>query len=135
MKIAAIETFPTRIPLKPERRMISALGRHEVSDFLLVRVTTDDGTVGAGEATVTPRWSGETVWGAEAIVRDVFTPVLLGCHLDANDDIIEIDRRLDAVAVDNWFAKSAIEMACLGQRCTASSSFARIDSGGVSSST
>jgi muconate cycloisomerase len=119
MKIAAIETFPTRIPLKPERRMISALGRHEVSDFLLVRVTADDGTVGAGEATVTPRWSGETVWGAEAIVRDVFTPVLLGCNLDDNADIIEIDRRLDAVAVDNWFAKSAIEMACwdiLGKR-------------------
>ena len=86
MKIAAIETFPTRIPLKPERRMISALGRHEVSDFLLVRITTDDGTVGAGKATVTPRWSGETVWGAEAIVRDVFTPVLLGCHLGDNND-------------------------------------------------
>lgn len=109
MKIASIETFPTRIPLKPERRMISALGRHEVSDFLLVRVTTDDGIVGVGEATVTPRWSGETVWGAEAIIRDIFAPVLIGC--DPGDGE-EIDRRMDAVAVDNWFAKAAIEMAC-----------------------
>lgn len=109
MRIASIETFPVRIPLKPERRMVSALGRHEVSDFLLVRVTTDDGWVGVGEATVTPRWSGETVGGADAIVRHVISPVLVGCD---PLDIVEIDRRMDAVAVDNWFAKAAIEMAC-----------------------
>ncbi len=109
MQIASIETFPVRIPLKPERRMISALGRYDVSDFLLIRVTTDDGLVGVGEATVTPRWSGETVWGAKAIIDRVFQPVLLGLD-PLNGD--EIDRRMDAVAVDNWFAKSAIEMAC-----------------------
>lgn len=109
MHIASIDTFPVRIPLKPERRMVSALGRHEVSDFLLVRVTTDDGLVGVGEATVTPRWSGETVWGAETLIRQILTPVLIGCDpLDRG----EIDRRMDAVAIDNWFAKSAIEMAC-----------------------
>lgn len=109
MLIESIETFLVRIPLKAERRMVSALGRHEVSDFLLVRVTTDDGFMGVGEATVTPRWSGETVWGADALVRHVLRPVLIGCD---PLDIAEIDRRMDAVAVDNWFAKSAIEMAC-----------------------
>ena len=109
MKITSIETFPTRIPLKPERRMVSALGRHAVSDFLLIRVNTDVGLVGAGEATVTPRWSGETVWGAEAIIRDVLGPAVIG--RDPHHGV-EIDQRMDAVAVDNWFAKSAIEMAC-----------------------
>jgi L-Ala-D/L-Glu epimerase len=109
MRIATIETFRVRVPLKPERRMISALGRHDVSDYLLVRVKTDDGLVGVGEATVTPCWSGETVWGAEAIIRNILGPVLVGC--DASDGE-EIDSRMDAVAVDNWFAKSAIEMAC-----------------------
>lgn len=108
MKITAIETFPTRIPLKHQRRMVSALGRHERSDFLLIRVTCDDGSQGVGEATVTPRWSGETVWGAQALLDEVFTPALLGCD---PRDRSEIEHRMDALAVDNWFAKSAIEMA------------------------
>ena len=68
MQISRIEAIPVRIPLKPERRMISALGKHDVSDFVLVRMHTDEGIEGVGEATVTPRWSGETVWGAQAII-------------------------------------------------------------------
>lgn len=109
MLIARVETIPVRIPLKPERRMISALGRHDVSVFLLVCVTTDDGWEGWGEATVTPRWSGETCRGAKIIIDDVLAPAVVGC--DAAN-IVELDRRMDAVAVGNWFAKSAIEMAC-----------------------
>ena len=33
MQITRIEAIPVRIPLKPERRMISALGQHGVSDY------------------------------------------------------------------------------------------------------
>lgn len=109
MKIIRVETIPVRIPLKPERRMISALGRHDVSDFLLVRVITDEGLEGWGEATVTPRWSGETCFGALAIIDGVLGPAVVDCDAD---NIVELDRRMDAVAVGNWFAKSAIEMAC-----------------------
>ena len=46
MKIIRVESIPVRIPLKPERRMISALGRHDVSDFLLIRLESDDGCEG-----------------------------------------------------------------------------------------
>ncbi|MDR3638852.1 MAG: enolase C-terminal domain-like protein [Isosphaeraceae bacterium] len=109
MRIVRVETHPVRIPLKPERRMISALGRHEVSDFLLVRLVTDDGLEGVGEATVTVNWSGETIWGARAIIDHIFAPVVLGCD---PTDLDEIDRRLGVVAIDNWFAKAAVEMAC-----------------------
>lgn len=109
MKITAVRVFPVCIPLKPERRMISALGKHDVSPFVLIRVETDDGLFGVGEATVTPRWSGETMWGAAAIIEHVFAPVIM--DVDPRD-VVEIDRRLDAVAVDNWFAKAAVEMAC-----------------------
>jgi muconate cycloisomerase len=109
MRIDRIETIPVRIPLKPERRMISALGRHDVSEFLLVRIVTDDGLDGWGEATVTPRWSGETCRGAKALIDDVLTPAVRGLDVA---DIVELDGRMDAVAVGNWFAKSAIEMAC-----------------------
>lgn len=109
MKIASIEAIPVRIPLKPERRMISALGRHEVSQFVVVRLVTDSGIVGAGEATVTPRWSGETVWGAQAVIEKLFAPLLTSFEVS---DIQGIADRMDLAAVDNWFAKSAIEMAC-----------------------
>lgn len=109
MHIERIETIPVRIPLKPERRMISALGKHDVSDFLLVLVIASDGSEGWGEATVTPRWSGETCLGAKALIDGVLAPAVTG--LDVGD-IVGLDRRMDAFAVGNWFAKSAIEMAC-----------------------
>ncbi len=89
--------------------MVSALGRHDESDFVLVRLETDDGLVGVGEATVTPQWSGETVWGAQAILERLFFPLLNGCD---PREIDAISDRMNAVAVGNWFAKAAIEMAC-----------------------
>lgn len=109
MHISRIETFAVRIPLKPERRMISALGQHTVSEYVVVRIFTDSGIDGVGEATVTPRWSGETVWGTKAVIDHLFAPLLLGCD-PAN--IVEIDHRMDKACAHNWFAKSAIEMAC-----------------------
>jgi muconate cycloisomerase len=115
MKIAAIETHPVRIPLKPAYRMISALGKHWESYFVLVRLLTDDGLEGAGEASVTVRWSGETVWGVQALIDRVFAPLLIGSELDISrpmESIAAIDRLMDQAAAHNWFAKSAIEMAC-----------------------
>ena len=109
MKITRIDSFPVRIPLKPERRMISTLGKHDVSDYVLVRVSTDAGIEGAGEATVQARWSGETVWGAKALIDHVLAPHLIG--RDPMDfDLIEF--LMDQATQDNWFAKSALDMAC-----------------------
>ena len=109
MKITRVETYPVEIPIKPERHMISSLGRHTVSRYLLVRLLTDGGLEGAGEATVTARWSGETVWSAQAHIERIFAPLVVGCD---PSDVAEIDRRLDDACAHNWFAKSAIEMAC-----------------------
>ena len=93
MRIARIEAIPVRILLRPERRMISALGRNEVSDYVLVRLSTDEGIEGVGEATATPNWSGETVWGTRAIIEHVFAPPRIGCDLRES---AEVDRRPDA---------------------------------------
>lgn len=115
MHIAAIETFPVRIPLKADHRMISALGRHDESQFVVVRMLADNGLEGAGEATATPRWSGETVWGVQAMIDRVLAPALTGMELREDDPlgcIAAIDARMDALAIHNWFAKSALEMAC-----------------------
>jgi muconate cycloisomerase len=109
VKITKIETFPVRIPLKPERRMVSAIGRHEVSEYLLVRVETDAGIEGAGEATVMSRWSGETVWTAQAIIERVIAPLLIGVD---PLNVPRVDQVMDQATQCNWFAKSAVEMAC-----------------------
>lgn len=109
MKITAIRTFPVRIPLKPEYHMVSALGKHDVSEYLLLRVETDAGICGAGEATVTPQWSGETIWGTQAIIDHIFAPLLIGRD---PFDLNIINQLMDNAASGNWFAKSAIEMAC-----------------------
>ena len=109
MKITHIEVIPIRIPLKPARYMITSLGIHTESKYLLVRVGTDAGVEGIGEATVMPNWSGETVWGAKAMIENVLAPVVIGAD---PADIVELDRRMDRAARHNWFAKSAIEMAC-----------------------
>ncbi len=109
MKITRIESFAVEIPLKPERRMRSALGQHVVSRYIIVRVETDAGIGGVGEATVMERWSGETVWGAKALIDNVLAPLLM--DFDPHD-IEGIDLRMDGACRHNWFAKSAIEMAC-----------------------
>jgi muconate cycloisomerase len=109
MRITHVETHAVRIPLKPARRMITALGQHIVSDYVVVRLGTDAGIEGVGEATVMPRWSGETVWGARAVIDHVFGPKLIGCD---PHDIDLIDRTMDQACAHNWFAKAAIEMAC-----------------------
>lgn len=109
MKITHIEVIPVRIPVKPARHMVTALGWHTESKYLLIRVGTDEGIEGVGEATVAPNWSGETVWGAKAILDHVLGPSVMGAD---PTDIVDIDRRMDKVSRHNWFAKSAIEMAC-----------------------
>ncbi len=109
MKITQIKTYAVEIPLKPERRMISSLGEHIVSRYVIVRISTDAGIEGIGEATVMPRWSGETVWGSKALIDHVFTPLLV--RRDPHN-IAEIDNLMERAAADNWFSKSAIEMAC-----------------------
>lgn len=109
MRIKSAEAIAVSIPLTPERRMVSALGRHEVSRFVLVRLITDTGVEGVGEATVTPRWSGETVWGAKAIINHLLGPAVTGCD---PADISAVTARMNEVTVYNWFARAAVEMAC-----------------------
>src|SRR5438093_1024128 len=94
-RISQIETHPVRVPLKPAYRMISALGRHDESRFVLVRLVTDNGLEGAGEASATVRWSGETVWGVQALIDRVLAPLLAGIELDPAQPLRSIEA-LDA---------------------------------------
>ena len=77
MKITQIEAIPVCVPLKTGMTAKTAHGEHATSPFVIVRVHTDQGLTGLGEATVTALWSGETQATAMAVLRDCIEPVLL----------------------------------------------------------
>src|SRR5918911_1957527 len=79
MKITAVETIPVRVPLRPELAIVSGRGGvHATSPFLLVKLHTDAGLVGLGEASCTPRWSGEDQVSAAHFINTYFAPALVG---------------------------------------------------------
>ncbi len=109
MKITAIEAFAAAIPVRPEMAIKSSRVHHRISPFALVRVDTDAGLSGVGEATTMPNWSGETSSTACSIIREILAPALL--EQDPLDGV-RLDAIMDKAVNHNWFTKAAIEMAC-----------------------
>lgn len=110
MKIRSIETVTVEVPIRRELMITSSLGTHEVTRLVLLRLETDEGVTGSGEATVTPIWSGESAWGAKEMIDRYLTPAVVGRPVD---DIPSALAAMDAVVFANPFAKAAIEMAML----------------------
>lgn len=108
MKITRLETIPVRVPLKPGLMTKTAHGEHVTSDYVILRVDTDVGLVGLGEATVAPRWSGETSESCVAAIQTLFAPALVG--KDARQ-IIVLRQIMDRCLKKNPFTKAAVEMA------------------------
>lgn len=108
MKIRRIETIPVRVPLRPQRMIRASLGTHAVSPFLLVRVHTEDGLVGLGEVSCTPRWSGEDQVTAAHLIAAYFEPLWIG--EDARN-VEPLTRKLRLGAAGNPFTKAGLEMA------------------------
>jgi muconate cycloisomerase len=121
MKITRIETVPICVPLRPELAIRSGRGgAHLVSPFLLVKIHTDEGIVGLGEASCTPRWSGEDQTTAAHFINDYFAPQLVGevvdCSTpllgrDAADEVARLATRFCSIVAGNPFTKAAVEMA------------------------
>jgi len=109
MVITRIETIPVRVPIKPHLAIKSGRGgSHVTSPFLIVKVHTDEGLIGLGEASCTPRWSGEDQFTAQHIIRTYFEPALLG---QDPTHIPQCCQTFMPLVAGNPFTKSAIEMA------------------------
>lgn len=109
MKITAIETIPVCVPIKPQLAIKSGRGgSHTTSPFLLVKLHTDAGLVGLGEASCTPRWSGEDQVSAAHFIRTYFAPALLG---QDPTRIEELSGAVFPLVAGNYFTKAAVEMA------------------------
>jgi L-alanine-DL-glutamate epimerase-like enolase superfamily enzyme len=115
VKITRIESIPVSVPIEPSRATRGALGSHDSSPFLLVRVHTDEGLTGLGEVSCTPRWSGEDQVTAAHFIRTALEPALVGQDPRAIERLPALFRRVLAA---NPFTKAGLEMACwdiLGQ--------------------
>ena len=109
MKIIRVETIPVRVPIKPELAIRSGRGgSHTESPFLLVKLHTDDGIVGLGEASCTPRWSGEDQTTAAHFINAYFAPLLMG---ETVDDVERLSAKFQSAVAGNYFTKAAVEMA------------------------
>ncbi|KUI42548.1 mandelate racemase [Mycobacterium sp. IS-1590] len=105
MKIVAVEAIPFAIPyVKPLK---FASGEVRAAEHVLVRVHTDEGVVGVAEAPPRPFTYGETQDGILAVIRQVFTPQIVGLTLTERETI---HARL-ARTVGNPTAKAAVDMA------------------------
>jgi L-alanine-DL-glutamate epimerase-like enolase superfamily enzyme len=94
MQIDRIEVLPVSIPFRGEFRISrGTVGSAQVGrPSLLVRLTTDDGTVGWGESVPVRQWSYETVESAYTTMTRYLAPALVGADLF---DVDGIHRRMD----------------------------------------
>jgi len=108
MKIARIEAIPVCVPLKKGMTAKTAHGEHVTSPYVIVKVYTEDGLVGLGEATISGLWSGETQRGTVAAIEEYIAPQLIGKD---PRDITAARRAMDFIIKLNPFTKCAVEMA------------------------
>lgn len=108
MKITRLETIPVCVPLKAGLTTKTAHGEHVVSRYVIVRLHTDAGPIGLGEATLAPRWTGETSESCVAILRDLVEPAIVGQN---PFDINRLRQTIDRAVKLNPFTKAAVEMA------------------------
>ena len=113
MKIVSIDAIPFR--LRPRRDFKWAGLAIQLGGFVLVRIRTDDGIVGYGEATPLPDWggdhgrrSGETQGTVVSIIQDVLAPVLIGCDPLR---VGEANACMQRAAIGHSYAKCAIDIA------------------------
>src|SRR5579884_2912242 len=105
MKITSIETIPVRVPIRPGLAIRSGRGGvHDTSPFLLVKVHTDEGLVGLGEASCTPGWSGEDQVSAAHFIATYFAPALAGRDPTR---VGEATRDVFPLVENNTFTKAA----------------------------
>lgn len=107
MKISAITTYPLILPIREIYG--GAAGFLEDCRTLIIRVETDNGIEGWGEATQgRPGNTYETLETMDIMVRKYFAPVLVGMDLEETGSVIN---KLHAIRFGHPITKAGIEIA------------------------
>ncbi|MCC6804293.1 MAG: mandelate racemase [Anaerolineae bacterium] len=114
MKITNIETLRVALPLRRPHRMAGGL-EVELGKYVIVKIHTDEGITGLGEAPVLKEWGGdhgmyfgETAKTVMHMIDDYFSVVLQG---EDPFRIEHIHNLLDRTAKGHFYAKAAIDFA------------------------
>lgn len=77
-KIDRIELFPLRYPMTGYFKFFTGPHGSAGRAAVIVKITADNGKVGWGQALPIAKWSYETLETAEAVLKDYYTPMLIG---------------------------------------------------------
>lgn len=106
--VSNIEARIVDYPVRQNGAIISSLGRHNDSRYLVVTASNQDGECGYGEATTAPIWSGESAETAKWMIDNLTGPLVTGHTFDHPSEAVAVlDRYLHA----NSFGKSSIDVA------------------------
>ncbi|GAB7551465.1 muconate/chloromuconate family cycloisomerase [Novosphingobium sp. 11B] len=113
MNITKVEAFAFRLPPRRDFRWAGLVA--DLGGFVAVRIETEGGIVGFGEATPLPDWGGdwerrcgETQGTVTHLVNTVLGPALIGMDATA---VTAARRKMDSLVVGNVYAKCAIDIA------------------------
>ncbi len=109
MKIERVTAYGVRLPQRVVYK--TALMSYSELHTVVTEVTTSDGAVGIGQASISqPPYSayGETLSGAVAVINDVLAPAIVGLDAMALE---LVHQRMDMALRANPFAKTSIDIA------------------------
>ena len=108
--IKTIDARFVRIPARTAYQMGAMESGAQAALSLIVRLETEDGTIGWGETFLTPGWyAPDTPWGMMFAIKMAFAPKLIGVDVF---DLETIEQRIDAAwTLGNLLAKSALDIA------------------------
>ncbi|MEG1240460.1 MAG: dipeptide epimerase [Oscillospiraceae bacterium] len=106
MVISQIQVGEIALPLA--RPFKTALRTVERVEDIVVRITTDTGAVGYGEAPPTAVITGDTKGSILCAIRDFIAPALVGMEVENLDGIM---KKLHSCILKNTSAKAAVDMA------------------------
>ena len=78
VKIDRIDLYPVRYPMTGYFKFFTGPHGSAGRAAVLVKITADDGTAGWGQALPIAKWSYETLETATVVLRDYYSPVLIG---------------------------------------------------------
>lgn len=106
MKITGISVGEIALPLA--RPFKTALRTVETVNDIVVRVTTDDGQIGYGEAPPTAVITGDTKGSILCAIQEFIAPNLMGMDIE---DMDGLQKKLHGCILKNTSAKAAVDMA------------------------
>lgn len=108
-QIRSTETFRYNVDLKQTLKWGQRSQLHQLQ-HVLVRVELSDGSSAYAEATPRPTIYGETQTSVEAIIQEEFASLLIGHHIDKQEDIDLLVKELSHIQNNNT-AKGALNIA------------------------